>query len=200
MESLVAPRTYSLHVETRRLLLRELQESDIIPMHRMESRPEVARFHGVEPKTEEEVEDNILNRACRCRIDSRRLGKGKATLWYTIDTPFQRNGYGAEALGGFIEVLCVQSALKVEVGLGEGEGETNLVAPVSVLQLEIDTRNIASQALAARLNFRYVEQFTEWCKGDEVEMMIWRRLLVETEDLLAAEDCKIIDALSKSKE
>jgi ribosomal-protein-alanine N-acetyltransferase len=137
--------------------LREPRLYDFIPREPPKSPTEVeARFARLERRRSPEGNEAWLNWAAWCPAVAAHVGlfeatarsDGRAWIAYFVFAPYQRQGYGREAVGAVVEHLF--SAHGVET-----------------VHAEIDTRNAASIRLVEELGFERVEivRNADWFKG-----------------------------------
>lgn len=179
-----------IELSTARLILREIQPSDLAAFHRFESDPSVVRWLLHEPRTEEQsrayVERAIAEASESPRVTyelalTRReaseelLGRvalylskpelGEAAIWYVLHPSAQGHGFATEAMRAMVRFGF--ETLKLHR-----------------IWADIDPRNEASRRVVAKLGFRQEahhleDQFIkgEWC-DTEIHAMLaheWKR-------------------------
>ncbi len=169
-----------MRLTTERLILRDFVEADWPALHAVESRPEVARYQGFSPRTEEESRAYVMGSIVSARERPRQtydlavvltseaelIGRvglsvtdaeiGEAVLWYTLHPDRWGQGYMTEAARGLI-------------GFGFGELWLHRI------WADCDPANIASWRVLEKLGMRREGHLVENAriKGEWVDSYIY---------------------------
>lgn len=172
-----------MEVRTDRLLLRELQESDVGDTNAYERLPEVARYVTHDVRTESESLARIRESVAlsveiprrvfdlgitehgsetvvgRCGFGIRDHAPLEAMLWYVVHPAHWGNGYAVEAARAMMGVAFDQ------LGLHR-------------VYVDIDPRNTASVRVAERLGMRLEAHLVEnaWIKKEWTDSLIFALL------------------------
>jgi len=184
-----------LPLETPRLELRELRESDFAAVHRYASDPEVTRFMGWGPNDEAATRAFLAEAVAasssphtRCEVAVVERASGEVIgscgayarrdpvhreweIGYVLARPFWGRGLGSEAVGAL-------------VALAEGAlGAHRLYATV-------DPANAASAALLRRLGFRLegLQRADTFVRGAWRDSLVYARLADEAGDAPSPDD------------
>jgi RimJ/RimL family protein N-acetyltransferase len=174
MTSARLPYEFTAPVHTTRLVLRAMSDADIDDMHAYQSRPDVCRYLPFEPRSRDEVAEQVA------RYSAALVLNGDGDFWRLA---VERAGHPGHVIGDVFFAIKDAANATCEIGwtlhpdhTGSGymteAAEAVLNIAFTDLGLhrataELDPRNLASAALCRRLGMREEARFTEdlWFRG-----------------------------------
>ena len=170
----------TLPIETKRLLLRELNSEDIAAFHHYRSDPVLARYQGWEPMSVQACREfldqqtgslesfgqdgqwlqlaitrkethELLGDIGMCSLSRR---EGLLTLGFTLSQRYQGQGFATEAIRGLLNHLCSTT-------------------PFCKIQAITDLRNTASIRLLTRLGFQLQGTKDAFFKGEACKEQVY---------------------------
>lgn len=159
-------------IRTERLLLRPVEDRDLDDLFAIHSRPEAMRYWLTPPHENREVTRAIMD---RLRVSLAETGAefviefenrviGRAGVWriaeigYMLHPDYWRRGFMFEALSALVPYAF------------------DRLPQIDALTAEMDSRNIASARLLAKLGFRktHLARNTYIVNGDWCDSVFWR--------------------------